>query len=232
MRQFSIAPRWDLEFHVHTDASNIAVGVMLAQNPTGKCDQPISYASRLLNSAERNYSTTEREALAMVYALNKYRHYLLGNKFVFYVDHMALVYLVNKPQVSGRIARWLLLFQEYDLHWYKGQHIDAEARLQVARSDKAGSAPLRRRRRASARSPCACRCGRFRRGCRKCLRCACRAPVRRCARSASPCSPDRAISVTMMASRSLRISSTCAARPHQDRAAARAPARRGPPACR
>ena len=109
-----IAPRWDLEFHVHTDASNIAVGVMLAQNPTGKCDQPISYASRLLNSAERNYNTTEREALAMVYALNKYRHYLLGNKFVFYVDHMALVYLVNKPQVSGRIARWLLLFQEYD----------------------------------------------------------------------------------------------------------------------
>jgi hypothetical protein len=50
----------------------------------------------------------------MVYALNKYRHYLLGNKFVSFVDHMALVYLVNKPQVSGRIARWLLLFLEYD----------------------------------------------------------------------------------------------------------------------
>jgi hypothetical protein len=68
----------------------------------------------LLNSAKRNYTTTEREALAMVYALNKYRHYLLGNKFVFYVDHMALVNLVNKPQASGRIARWLLLFLEYD----------------------------------------------------------------------------------------------------------------------
>lgn len=109
-----IAPQWDLEFHVHIDASNIAVGVMLAQNPIGKCDQPISYASRLLNSAEKKYSTREREALAMVYALNKYRHYLLGNKFVFFVDHMALVYLVNKPQVSGRIARWLLLFQEHE----------------------------------------------------------------------------------------------------------------------
>jgi hypothetical protein len=87
---------------------------MLAQNPSGKYDQHICYASRLLNFAKRNYTTTEREALAMVYALNKYKYYLLGNKFVFFVDHMALVYLVNKPQVSGRIARWLLLFLEYD----------------------------------------------------------------------------------------------------------------------
>ncbi len=50
----------------------------------------------------------------MVFVLHKFKHYLLGNKFVFYVDHMALVYLVNKPQVSGRIIRWLLLFRNYD----------------------------------------------------------------------------------------------------------------------
>jgi len=50
----------------------------------------------------------------MVFALHKFRHYLLGSKFVFYVDHMALVYLVNKPQVLGKIVRWLLLFLEYD----------------------------------------------------------------------------------------------------------------------
>jgi hypothetical protein len=50
----------------------------------------------------------------MVYALHKFRHFLLGNKFVFYVDHMALVYLVNKPHVLGRIARQLLLFLEYE----------------------------------------------------------------------------------------------------------------------
>jgi len=55
------------------------------------------YSSRLLNSAERNYTITQREVLAMVYALHKFMHYLLGNKFTFYVDHMALVYLVNKP---------------------------------------------------------------------------------------------------------------------------------------
>ncbi len=72
------------------------------------------YAFRLLNLAKRNYTTIEREALAMVYALHKFRHYLLGNWFVFYVDHMALVYLVDKPQVFGKITKWLLLFLEYD----------------------------------------------------------------------------------------------------------------------
>ncbi len=50
----------------------------------------------------------------MVFALHKFKHYLLGNKFVFYLDHMAFIYLVNKPQVLGKIAWWLLLFLEYD----------------------------------------------------------------------------------------------------------------------
>jgi len=50
----------------------------------------------------------------MVYALHTFKHYLLGNRFVFYVDHMALVYLFNKPQVFGKIVRWFLLFLEYD----------------------------------------------------------------------------------------------------------------------
>ena len=105
---------WNLEFHIHTDASDIAVGAMLAQNPTDKTDQLIAYASQLLSKAEKNYTTIEKEALAMVYAVNKFRHYLLGNRFIFYVDHLALQYLVNKPQVSSKLARWLLLFLEFD----------------------------------------------------------------------------------------------------------------------
>ncbi len=72
------------------------------------------YASRLLNRAKQNYSTTHKEALAMVFSLHKFKNYLLGNKFVFYVNHMALVYLVNKPQVSGKTTKWLLLFLEND----------------------------------------------------------------------------------------------------------------------
>jgi hypothetical protein len=55
------------------------------------------YVSKLLNKVKQNYSTIEREALVMVFALHKFKYYLLGNKYIFYVDHMALVYLVNKP---------------------------------------------------------------------------------------------------------------------------------------
>jgi hypothetical protein len=72
------------------------MGAMLSHNIIGKNDQPIVYASRLLNILAQNYNTTQREALAMAFSLHKFRHYLLGNKFVFYVNHMALVYLVNK----------------------------------------------------------------------------------------------------------------------------------------
>jgi hypothetical protein len=72
------------------------------------------YAFWLLNRAKYNYRTTYKEALAMVFSLHKFRHYLLGNKFIFFINHMALVYLVNKPQVSRRITRWLLLVLEYD----------------------------------------------------------------------------------------------------------------------
>jgi hypothetical protein len=82
---------------VHIDASLLAIGRMLTHNPTSKYDQPIIYAFILLNKMKHNYITTEREPLAMVYALHKFKHFLLVNKFVFYVDHMAMVYLVNKP---------------------------------------------------------------------------------------------------------------------------------------
>jgi len=66
------------------------------------------------NNIEQNYTTIEKEALAMVYALHKFCHYLLDNKFIFYVDHMALLYLVQKPKVLGLITRWLLFFLKYD----------------------------------------------------------------------------------------------------------------------
>ena len=120
-----ITPTWTLEFHVHTDACDLGLGAMLAQNPTGKTDQPILYASRLLTSGgEKLHHHLEREALAMVYANKKFRHYLLANHFVFIVDHQALLYLVNRPLITGRIARWLLLFQEFDFEvLYKcGKH--------------------------------------------------------------------------------------------------------------
>ncbi len=109
-----ISPNWQVEFHVHTNASLLAMGAMLSQNIIRKSDRPIVYVFRFLNITKHNYSTTQKKVLIMVISLHKFKHYLLGNKFVFYVDHMALVFLVNKPHVLGRIANWLLLFFEYD----------------------------------------------------------------------------------------------------------------------
>jgi hypothetical protein len=71
------------------------VGVLLAQNVIRKSDQPIIYVSRFFNSAKQNYNTIKQKALAIVFAFHKFKHDVLGNKFVFYVDHMGLVYIVN-----------------------------------------------------------------------------------------------------------------------------------------
>ena len=102
------------EFHIFVDASNVAIGSVLSQKDENGHDHPIYFASRQLVQAERNYTVTEREALGMIFSVQKFRHYLLGNKFVFHVNHDALKYMINKPQLSGRIARWVLLLQEFD----------------------------------------------------------------------------------------------------------------------
>ena len=77
-------------------------------------DHPIAFASRNLLFVEKNYMTTEREGLVMVYVLQKFRHYLLGGHFKKFTDHSTLKYLVNKPMLGGKICRQLLLFQEFD----------------------------------------------------------------------------------------------------------------------
>ena len=107
-------PDWSKSFHVFVDASDVAIGSVLMQLTEPKWYRPVYYASRKLSKAERNYSTTEREALGMVYSVTKYRHYLLGRKFSFHVDHSALLYLVSKAALTGKIARWTLLLQEFE----------------------------------------------------------------------------------------------------------------------
>ncbi|KAL3675122.1 hypothetical protein R1sor_025070 [Riccia sorocarpa] len=101
-------------FMMTEDTLSFATGIVLSQKDENNKDYPIYYASRQLNDAEKNYTTTEREALGMVYACKKFRTYLLGYPFVFHVDHSALQYLVKKADLSGRIARWVLLLQEFD----------------------------------------------------------------------------------------------------------------------
>lgn len=96
------------------DASNFAVGAVLGQR-VDKKSHVIYYASRTLNPAQSNYTTTEKELLAIVFALDKFRSYLLGSKVVVYSDHAALKYLLAKKESKPRLIRWILLLQEFDL---------------------------------------------------------------------------------------------------------------------
>jgi hypothetical protein len=103
------APQFDKEFHVTGDASGFSIGIILWQYGEEKEERPIYYASRQMSPAEKNYTTTERECLSIIYACKKFRHYLLGYDVVFHTDHDAIKHLVNKADLSGRIARWVML---------------------------------------------------------------------------------------------------------------------------
>ncbi|CAL9011911.1 unnamed protein product [Prunus brigantina] len=96
------------------DASDYAVGAVLGQGKN-KLLHVISYASLTLNNAQLNYSTTEKELLAIVFALDKFRSYLIGSKVIVYSDHAALKYLLSKKKAKPRLIRWILLLQEFDL---------------------------------------------------------------------------------------------------------------------
>jgi hypothetical protein len=91
-----LPPSWDLPFHVYCDASKVAVGSALCQ-PIGENQKVhlVAFSNKQLIVVERNYSTTEHECLAMVFSVKFFWHYLLLNHIVFFVDHMALRYLVQ-----------------------------------------------------------------------------------------------------------------------------------------
>ena len=94
------SPDWNKELCVHTNASAFAIGAVLTQPGQGALDLPITFVSQQLNFAKQNYSTMEQEALEMVYSVKKFRHYLLASRFSFFVDHQALLYLVNKTHAT------------------------------------------------------------------------------------------------------------------------------------
>ncbi|XP_057808487.1 uncharacterized protein LOC131022964 [Salvia miltiorrhiza] len=109
-----IAPDWSLPFEIMCDASNSAVGAVLGQR-VDKMLRVIYYASLTLNSAQVNYTTTEKELLAVVFSLDKFRSYILGSKVIVHSDHAALRYLLTKSQAKPRLIRWILLLQEFDV---------------------------------------------------------------------------------------------------------------------
>ena len=108
------APEWDQGFEIMCDASDFAMGVVLGQRKE-KIFKAIYYASRTFNEAQENYSTTEKEMLAIVFACEKYRPYILGSHVIVHTDHAAIKYLMSKKEAKPRLIRWVLLLQEFDL---------------------------------------------------------------------------------------------------------------------
>ncbi|GJU75459.1 reverse transcriptase domain-containing protein [Tanacetum coccineum] len=109
-----VVPDWNLPFELMCDASDFAIGAVLGQRKM-KHFQPIHYASKTMTEAQIHYTTTEKEMLAVVYAFEKFRPYLVLSKSIVYTDHSALKYLMNKQDAKPRLLRWVLLLQEFDI---------------------------------------------------------------------------------------------------------------------
>lgn len=133
------APRFDLEFIVQSDSSDVGLGAVLTQiHPDGD-EHVIAYASRTLSRAERNYSTSEKECLGLLFAVEKFRPYIEGVKFKAITDHYSLLWLRRLKDPVGRLARWALKLAQYDmeLSHRKGKlHVVPDALSRIPSVDK------------------------------------------------------------------------------------------------
>ena len=128
-------PDFNKKFIITTDASGYGVGAILSQGEIGE-DRPIAFASRVLTDAERKWDTTDKEALAILYAVEQFRPYIYGSKFLLCTDHKALTWIKTKKDPNGRVTRWRLKLSEYDYDIiYKSgkdnEHADALSRNPV-----------------------------------------------------------------------------------------------------
>ena len=107
-------PDWNREFEIMCDASDFAMGVVLGQK-SEKVFKAIYYASKTFNEAQENYSTIEKEMLAMVFACENFRPYILGSHVIIHTHHAAIKYLMAKKEAKPGLIRWVLLLQESNL---------------------------------------------------------------------------------------------------------------------
>ncbi|GFW09536.1 retrovirus-related Pol polyprotein from transposon opus [Trichonephila clavipes] len=105
-------PNFTEQFNLFTDASGVGIGAVLNQN-----HRPIAFASRTLNKAERNYTVTERECLAVIWALNKFKTYFGSLPVKVITDHAALTELTNGKNFFSRMIRWALKLSEVNIEW-------------------------------------------------------------------------------------------------------------------
>jgi hypothetical protein len=106
-------PDFEKPFILTTDASHYAIGAVLSQGPIGS-DRPVCYASRTLTDSEINYSTIEKELLAIVWGTKYFRPYLYGRKFTIVTDHKPLTWIMSLKDPNSRLVRWRLKLEEYD----------------------------------------------------------------------------------------------------------------------
>jgi RNase H-like domain found in reverse transcriptase/Reverse transcriptase (RNA-dependent DNA polymerase) len=128
-------PNFKKTFYLHTDASGTGLGAVLAQKDEDNKEYAVAYASRSLNKAERNYSTTEQECLAVIWAVEHFRHYFGTTHFFVVTDHAALKWL-GTTELKGRRARWILRLEPYNftiLHRAGRKHNNADSlsRLEI-----------------------------------------------------------------------------------------------------
>ncbi|GKC46176.1 reverse transcriptase domain-containing protein [Tanacetum coccineum] len=109
-----VSPNWNLPFELMCDASDFAVGAVLGQKD-GKNFHPIYFASKTLNPAQQKYTVTKKELMAVVFAFDKFRSYLILSKTIVHTDHSALRHLFKKQDAKPRLIRWILLLQEFDI---------------------------------------------------------------------------------------------------------------------
>lgn len=133
-----IFPNFEETFIVTTDASDLAVGAVISQ---GKIpfDKPIQYFSRTLSETQTRYSTIEKELLAIVWAIENFRHYLYGQHFLVVTDHRPLTFLLSSKNVNNRLHRWKLILMEYNfeiIHKDGAQNVVADALSRIKSNEE------------------------------------------------------------------------------------------------
>jgi hypothetical protein len=129
-----IFPDFKETFIVTCDARNLAIGAVLSQDVIPN-DRLIQYFSKTLNDTQTRYPTIEKELLAIVAAVENFRHYLYGKRFILYTDHQPLLYIMKNKKPSSRLFRWKLALLEYDFDiFYKEgkQNVVADALLRIS----------------------------------------------------------------------------------------------------
>ena len=124
------SPDYSKKFVLHTDASHLALGAILAQEDDQGKEYVCYYASKLLKDSERRYGISELECLAIIWSVNAFRVYLYNNHFTIVTDHIALKWLMSLNDPSARLSRWSILLQQFsfDIKHRKGiEHSNADA---------------------------------------------------------------------------------------------------------